>query len=187
MSRIIFSLLIFCLLASCQIENLDQKKKEFAQKRAKEKREQRQLEKQRLKEAQVDLLPALSTLTKLKSTNCGMINMVNGLPLDLANPMPIRNDQLTFKGFAYDKKAMKLAGGAIIKIDEIEFEVSEWTARRKFAEKKGEELLMTGFTYTINSSSLEPGIHTVNLYVVTSDKKQYYDSKRQFEIELLRD
>lgn len=184
--RTLLPIVFLSLFFSCQIENLEQKKKQFAQKRAKEKREERLLEKQRLLTAEIDLLPALTELSKKKSANCGLITMVNGLPIDSDKPMPIRSDIITFKGFAYDKSTMNVAGGAIITIDDEEYEVSEWTARKKFAEKKGQELLMTGFNYIFDATSLGVGRHKVNLFVVTSDKKQYYDSKREFEFELIK-
>lgn len=120
---------------------------------------------------------AHQNLTKRAEMATFTLDVINGAPDPLNTPAVIKaGEPATFSGFGFDPVA-KAAGKTIdIVVDGVAYATVCCHGRQDVASYyKTQAVLASGFTATLPAGVIKPGVHTVEVRVISPDGKSYFD------------
>jgi len=117
------------------------------------------------------------------------LDSVNGVLISNSQPIRIDStteDMIVINGWAVDERAKQTAGGVFINIDGNSDVPANYGQNRPdvAAVLKNDNYRFSGFSAAIPTSSLEKGIHTFSLKIVTAAKTEYYEPMQRVSVEV---
>lgn len=173
-----------------QIEKTNKKKanqKKLTQRQKANQKKLNQRKKANQKKAKsTAALPPISQLKKSEKNTHAFIKTINDKNAAKdKQPFRITENKITIKGMAIDKPRKTAAAGVYVKIGDQFFKTDYGQPQRAYAERaKNMKYLKSGFTLTIPKNKIENGDYDVSLYVVSSDKKNYYETAKKVKVKI---
>ncbi|MCX6150718.1 MAG: radical SAM protein [Ignavibacteriales bacterium] len=135
---------------------------------------------------QVVQLSGLDGIAKLNRTTRYEIEMINNNPIVNQNgnvkQINIFGEELFFEGWALDDLNDDLAGGILIKINDMLFPTNYGFRKQLVLNKLGDRFTNSGFARRIFTSEIGKGKHQISLIVLTKDRKGYFEANNVIEI-----
>lgn len=195
MKRILYLLLtIFTLglfATSCQNDKPAQKpkselRKKQQQKKANQRKANQKKKRKNQKRAKPAALPPISKLKKSTKQTQAVIRTINDKnPGKDKQPFRITEKTITVKGVAVDTPRKTAAAGVYVKIGKQFFKTNYGQPQKAFADRaKNPKYLKSGFTVKIPKAKIKQGDYDVSLYVVSSDRKTYYEIAKTVKVKI---
>lgn len=134
-----------------------------------------------------DMIVDVTHLRRLKQTTRFAIDTINDAPFveeDSSRLSFHSGDTINISGWAIDEFAQKEAGGVFISLDgQRDMPTQYGLDRIDVADAlRNYRCRFSGFTSSINASSLNKGRHTLGIKVLTADKQGYYEPDQRIAI-----
>jgi hypothetical protein len=133
-------------------------------------------------------IPDAATLVALPIGTTGFLDSVNNEVVQGPQQAPIAvsaGESIRIDGWAVDETAGGPAGGVFVVVDES---LRVWTEygweRSDVAEVLGEAYRWSGFIAAVPADTLSPGLHTLELWIVTQDQRGYYTPAPQVRAQI---
>ena len=182
---IIFSISLF---TSCQNDKstTTKKPKTEQRKKANQNKKKKPTKKQANKNTKPKPLPPLSKLKKSDKKTHALIKNINDKSLfKTKQPIRITEDEIKIKGVAIDSHKQATAAGVYLKIGNQTFKAKYGLPDKEIVKnKKKKKYLKSGFTLNIPKTKIKNGDYDINIYVVSSDRKTYFESKQNVKIKI---
>jgi len=175
----IISLVCSLVITSCQSDTANQQKNKTEQKKARGKKKKNAKKKKPL--------PPMNKLTKSAKSTTGYINLINNTKItkDLTKTPRITDDTLKISGIAIDKPRKTAAAGVYVKIGKKYYKTKYGQANKALAKRlKNPKYSRSGFRVNIPSAKIGKGDYEVEVFVVSSDRKNYYKQKNPVKIKI---
>lgn len=201
MKRIIPLLIIFVVglcFTACQndpktaekpkvVQKKNQKKKNQQKKNQKKKQQKKNQQKKPADTAKAKALPPISKLKKSDKVTTARIRMINDQKIksDMKTPPRITDDVLKIAGVAIDKPQKTAAAGVYLKIGEKFYKTNYGQPNKAIVKSlKNPKYLKSNFRIQIPTAGIKKGNYDVGIFVVSSDRKTYYEVKDKVAIKI---
>jgi len=186
---ILFIIFTISLFTNCQSDSQTAKKPKTEQRKKTNKNKKKKANQKKAnkkKKAKPKPLPPLNKLKKSDKQTRALVKVINDKNLFKAKqPIRITEETIKITGAAIDKAKNTRAAGVYVKIGKQTFKAKYGLPDKAFAKTmKNQKFLKSGFTITIPKAKIKRGDYDVNLCVVSSDRKTYYEQKDKVKIKI---